>query len=467
MSLPPENGQMDRRRFLQTTVAGVGAAAMAGPVAQSAEEKAPASQPATQASDKDLIWLSRQPDMEYARLGRTNFMVSRIVAGWCKDLPLDRLLSRGVNYYDNALGYGNYEVQMKPFLRNNRGKLFLISKATDIAGHAKIDEGVIKLYRKAMQDFLGESEGDLFDLHNKAVAKQNETGKKPDLHPVGRHMAKMYLDKLDQSLKRMGVDDVDAYFMHGIEIPWHFDCLEVWEAYEKVHKAGKVKHFGFSTHNHIKEVLAAAVAANQRGPWKIDIAMPQCNSALFDTLKPELAALKKQDVGIIAMKTKGIANRPVDGREAKFKSLTQGKSYNEWERAKLWMLHLTDGLIDGVIAAMNNVDEMERTLALATVKLSAAAEKELRALVKLEMAGTCHVCGACEPACPEHITLTNMIRYHAYIHQYDEKELARSLYAKAGYDPAKLCTSCGKCVEVCPSGVQITRILAELSACMA
>jgi ferredoxin len=60
-----------------------------------------------------------------------------------------------------------------------------------------------------------------------------------------------------------------------------------------------------------------------------------------------------------------------------------------------------------------------------------------------------------------------MIRYHAYVHQYDEKELARSLYAKAGYDPAKLCTSCGKCAAVCPSGVQITRILAELSACMA
>ena len=87
MSLLPENGQMDRRRFLQTTAAGVGAAAMAGPVAQSAEEKAPASQPATHASDKDLIWLSRHPDMEYARLGRTNFMVSRIVAGWCKVCP--------------------------------------------------------------------------------------------------------------------------------------------------------------------------------------------------------------------------------------------------------------------------------------------------------------------------------------------------------------------------------------------
>ena len=27
-----------------------------------------------------------------------------------------------------------------------------------------------------------------------------------------------------------------------------------------------------------------------------------------------------------------------------------------------------------------------------------------------------------------------MVRYHAYIHQYNDKELARELYRQAGYD---------------------------------
>ncbi|HSW47001.1 MAG TPA: 4Fe-4S dicluster domain-containing protein, partial [Phycisphaerae bacterium] len=115
----------------------------------------------------------------------------------------------------------------------------------------------------------------------------------------------------------------------------------------------------------------------------------------------------------------------------------------------------------------NNVDEMDKTLGLTAVKLSAAARQELRALVKLQMAGTCHLCGACEPACPEHIAVTDMIRYHAYARQYNEKDLARELYAKAGYDPGKLCTRCGRCSEVCPSGVQIARILGELAATVA
>ncbi|HSW47167.1 MAG TPA: aldo/keto reductase, partial [Phycisphaerae bacterium] len=345
------NDKLDRRRFLKTTAAGVGAAAVAGSIAQAAEGPA-ASQPAARVSDKDPIWLSRKDGMAYARLGRTNLMCSRIVAGWCKNLPLERLLARGVNYFDTALGYGNYEVEMKPFLARNRDKLFLISKATDVAGYSRIDKGVIDLYRKAMQAFLGESEGDLLALHNRAIAKAKATGEKPDLRPAGKHIAKMYLDKLDESLGRMGVSDVDSYFVHGIEVPWIFDCLELWEAYEKVHKAGKVKHFGYSTHKHVKEVMAAGVEANKRGPWKIDLVMPAVNPGSFDDLKPELEALKKQDVGIVAMKTKGIVNRPVDGREEKFKSLTDGKSFNEWERAKLWMLNITEGLVDVVIAAM-------------------------------------------------------------------------------------------------------------------
>jgi len=460
--------KLDRRRFIRTAAAGVGAAAIGGSITRAAGEKAPATAPECKVDPKDLIWRSRNPTMEYRRLGRTNFMTGRIVAGWCRNLSvLPRMLGQGVNYYDNALGYGNYEVGMKSFLKRFRDKIWVTSKATDIAGHAKVDDELVKIYRKAMASFIGESSGKLLALYERAVKKQNQTGDKPDLRPAGKRIAQLYTRKIDESLGRMGIDDVDSYFVHGIEIPWIFDCLELWEAYEKAHKAGKSKHFGFSTHKNQKQVMAAAIEANRKGPWKIDLAMIAVKPPSFDDLKPELAELKKQDVGIIAMKTRGIANRPVDGREKKFKSLTDGKSYNEWERAKLWMLHLTDDLIDAVIAAMNNMEEVEKTLALPSVKLTAAAKRELKALVKLEMAGTCHLCGRCAAVCPEEIAVTDMIRYHAYIHQYHEKELARELYALAGYDPAKRCTMCGRCTDVCPSNVRITELLQQLSADMA
>ncbi len=461
--MPRKRNEIDRRDFLRTTAAGVGAAALGNKLAHAAEEQ-PATQPA---ESQEVIWRNRNPEMEYRRLGRTQFMVSRIVHGWGGDESLwRRILGTGVNYFDTALGYGNLEVELKPFLARYRDRLWVTSKVSDLAGYTKIDEGVQELYRKAMKAFLGKDEGHLLSLHDEAVAKQKATGEKPDLRAAGQRMARLYAEMLDRSLQRMGIECVDCYMMHGLEIPWMFDCLDIWETYTKAHKAGKVKHFGFSVHQHHKEVLAATVEANARGPWKIDLIMPGVNPESFDRLKPELAALKKQDVGIVAMKTSGIKNRPVDGREQKLTDLMGGREYNEWERAKLWMLHLTEDLIDACIAAMSNVEEMAKDIRLPSVKLTAAAERELRALVKLEMAGACHLCGSCTTACPEHIAVTDMIRYHAYVHQYNDKALARELYAKAGYDPSRLCNHCGVCADVCPSDVRISEILAELPLAM-
>ena len=498
----PGNGHsVDRRTFLRTTAVGIGTVAASSAIAygeeaaknaKANEHKEGAGATSKPVDPSKLIWRSKSPDMEYVRLGSTNFMVSRIVAGLgggAKEADLlRRSLQRGVNYFDTARGYGSSEVEFKPFLKEYGKDLWVVSKATDIAGYSRIDQDVRKLYIEAMKKYLGDAEIaklegqagshaadkekskaqlDLLLLHNAAVAKEKASGEKPDLRPIGKLMAEMYLKKLDESLERMGIDCVDSYFMHGIEIPWFFDCHEVWEAYEKAHKAGKVKHFGFSVHNHHKEVLAAAVGAIKKGPWKIDLIMPGVNPVSFDNLKPELAALKKLDVGIVAMKTNGLKNRKVDGNDKRFETLMANEKYGEYERSKLWMLNMTDGLIDAVICQMQNMEQLEKNIPLASVKLSAQALRELDAIVKLEMAGACHLCGDCQTHCPEHIALVDMLRYHAYVHQYDEKDMARALYEQAGYDPAKLCSNCGTCSDVCKSRVPIVNLLHELSRDMA
>jgi predicted aldo/keto reductase-like oxidoreductase len=477
----PDNGNsLDRRRFLKTTAAGLGVAATGALAVESI-----AGTDAPKVDPKDLIWRSKSPDMTYTRMGRTNYMVSRIVSGLGgkagnQTSLWPRELARGINYFDTARGYGNSEVNMKEFLKQYRKDLWVTSKATDVAGYNKIDDEVRKLYIDAVTTFLGEAkfnevEGqadagakdkeqrDLLRFHKAAVEKQQVTGEKPDLRPAGKRMAEMYTRQLDESLGRMGIDHVDAYFMHGVEIPWMFDCLEVWEAFEKARKAGKAKHFGFSCHNHQKEVLAAAAEANARGPWKVDLIMPGVNPESFVQWRNELDALKKQDVGIVCMKTKGIVNRPVDVDEKRFADLMEARKYNEWERAKLYMLHLTGGLIDAVIIALTSMEELDKDVPMATVKLSARAAQQLEAIVKLEMAGACHLCGDCQTHCPEHIAVTDMIRYHAYLHQYNDRDLARELYQLAGYDPAKVCNNCGKCAEVCGSRVPIVNLLQELS----
>ncbi|HOB75240.1 MAG TPA: aldo/keto reductase [Phycisphaerae bacterium] len=479
--MPHDPRKLDRRDFLKATATLTGAAAV-GSAPTAAAEPTPG---AGAINEKDLIVRNRVPTMAYQRLGRTNYLCSRIVQGFGGDENLwRRLLARGVNYWDTGWGYGegNHEKSLKPFLADHRDKLWITSKATNIAGFTRIDDEVRRLYLKAIKDFLPaeaydrlengddkQGRADLLRFHEAAIAHQKATGKKPDLRPAGKRMAELYLQRLDESLQRMGIEHVDAYFVHGIEIPWIFDCIEVWEAYEKAHKAGKVRHFGFSTHQHQKPVLAAAAEANARGPWKIDLIMPGVNPITFDDWREELDALHKQDVGIIAMKTTGMKGKPLEGarRDRLRQKAGEIADYNEWEQKKLYMLHLTDGVIHACIAAMKDNREMQRDLALPAVQLSAEARRELKAYVKAGMAGACHLCGNCAVHCPEHIALVDMIRYHAYLHQYNERELAAELYAQAGYDPAKLCSHCGKCTDACDSGVKITEILYQLSADLA
>jgi len=436
--------RIDRRDFLKGTAAGIGSATVAASSLRAAEEtQVLASAPAAPKVDpKDLIWRSKAATMDYRRLGRTNYMVSRVVAGSAGNEALwRRMMAAGVNYFDTGSNYGggNHEIELSGILSKYKDKLWITSKASEIAGYARIDEEVRKMYAKAISDFLGDGKdidpkSELLDVHKKAIEKEKKTGQKPDLRPVGRRIAKMYLDELDASLGRMKVESVDCYMMHGVEIPWIFDCLELW------------------------------VEANKRGPWKIDLIMPGINPGSFDNLKPELEALKKQDVGIIAMKTKGIKARPADAREDKFKALMGGKDYNDDQRAKLWMLHLTDALIDAVIARMGSNEDMEKMVPLPGIKLSAEAERELRAVVKLQMAAACHLCGACEINCPEQIAVTNMIRYYAYLNDYKDRELAEGLYRQLGYDPSEVCTNCGTCKTVCPSHLPIPELLSKIAA---
>ena len=87
--------------------------------------------------------------MEYCRLGRTNYMVSRIVAGIGGNEAIwRRMLARGMNYFDTAECYvgGKHELNLGKLFRTQRDNLWITTKASNIAGFQRIDQEVIRLY---------------------------------------------------------------------------------------------------------------------------------------------------------------------------------------------------------------------------------------------------------------------------------------------------------------------------------
>ena len=177
----------------------------------------------------DLIYRNEQPSMTYRKLGRTNFMSSRLVFGCGAALVggravrlLDRAFEAGINHYDvgSDTVYKGSENNLAPFLKEHRDKIWVVSKAPPIV-HVKSNETInIEQARSA---------------------------------------AKFWTRLMDASLKNLKTEYVDAYYLMGVDNPSLVRSEELYNAFLKAKAAGKVAYFGLSTHKNTQNVLEAAI----------------------------------------------------------------------------------------------------------------------------------------------------------------------------------------------------------------
>lgn len=169
------------------------------------------------------------PEMTYRTLGRTGFRASRLVYGCGAALssrPNDHLLNvaleAGVNVFDVGYSgyYGNAERNLAPFAKSHRDQIFLISKApVNVDADEAVDADVAKRAARAWSMFL------------------------------------------DQSLRELDTEQVDAYYQMAANNPGVIRADEMRRAFEDAKAAGKVRFHGLSTHENAKQVLEAAVEA--------------------------------------------------------------------------------------------------------------------------------------------------------------------------------------------------------------
>jgi len=286
MGIDQQSGELNRRDFMKVSAAAAGATALAGTTAR--------------AEDDGLIHRNERPEsMAYTKLGRTNFMCSKLVFGCGAALMggravrmLERSFEQGVNHYD--IGYDDYykgsEKSFKEFAQKHRDEIWITSKAPARAG-------------------IG-------------------MGKLPDYTvEMAKADAVSWTTELDKSLVNLGVEYVDAYYLMMIGVPAAMRAEELHNAFIKARDAGKVKHWGFSTHLRAHECLEAAIETN----W-YDLAMVAITPAgWYDTvntkfvsehgtmkqLQPILAKARELGIGLVGMKgARHIATNPYEGLAA-------------------------------------------------------------------------------------------------------------------------------------------------------
>ncbi|MGH8245275.1 MAG: aldo/keto reductase [Gammaproteobacteria bacterium] len=387
---------MNRREFLEFLK--LGGMATAGLVS------APVAELASADRSRDE-WRNKLSPMAYRRLGKTGYMISEFVCGGNTISPANNqhvplALDMGLNYLDTAPAYGKGESELgySPVIDSSskRQRVFLATKVSPWDNHRS------DLFQKIFES--------LPDAEKQAIRRQAEEDlalrhvKDPDYFcnyfdaqwgeveraAIANAMDKRYgsridkkkeylgliLQSVDESLRRLRTDYLDVLLCpHGANTPQEMKVEEIFEAFERLKKAGKVRHLGFSSHSDPGGTLEAAVESGM-----YSMGMVAYNIINHRYVDRALAAAKKKDVGIIAMKVARPVwagrNRPVPPeRVEKIQRAVPGDMKIPM-KAYLWALQNPN--IAGINSELINAEMVKDNLPLAGKRIGHYARREPR-----------------------------------------------------------------------------------------
>lgn len=275
----------------------------------------------------DSEWRNRQSGMSYRRLGRTGYMISGIVMGGNPISPsryehVLLALDMGLNYLDTAYIYSNgasEEGYARVIAARKRDQFFLNTKVSlwDI-NRGKLYQEIFnslpeseqKRLRAAVQEEIekkGLFEPDYVGDYFKGQRGEVETATLANLMAAryggkidrDKNYRQIIFDSVETSLKRLGTDYLDLLMCpHGACTPYEvLNHPEIFDAFEKLKKEGKVRHLGLSAHNDPGGVLNAAVDAKV-----YSAAMVAYNIVNHRFVDQAIERAHKNGVGVIAMK---------------------------------------------------------------------------------------------------------------------------------------------------------------------
>jgi uncharacterized protein len=407
MAASPENPAFssERRSFLQRILLG----------STLASSSSMLSQVTTTVASPQAVPTIRQ----YKRLGSTTMQMSDISFGGSSlrdnvDL-VQHALAKGINYFDTAESYtgGDSEETLGKALRGKRPKVYLASKGS-------------------------------FDASDRQDAMMRT---------------------LEGSLRRLQTDYIDVYFNHAVNDIKRLQNPEFYAFVERAKQQGKIRYVGLSGHaGRLVECLEYAI-----GTGKFDVMLVAYNfgqdpsfmqrvtrSFDFVATHPQLPQMlekaKAAGMGVIAMKTLRGARlndmRPYEQGGATFA-----------QAAFRWVL--ANQHVDALVVTMHAAAEVDEFVAASGGRKVTGEELGLlQRYAALHDATYCRpLCNACEAACPEQVSIADVLRHKMYFEHYGEERLAMEGYARLPHN-ASACVTCAhqSCTKACPYGLSIPEL---------
>jgi predicted aldo/keto reductase-like oxidoreductase len=354
--------------------------------------------PASQGLVKlDSVSRSSSPalELQYRTLGKTGLKMTSVGFGCMitSDASvIERAADMGINYFDTARGYqsGNNERMVGAALKRKRKEIYLSTKT-----HAE----------------------------NKQAA----------------------LDHLETSLRELGTDYVDIWFLHGKESPEEInDGLR--EAQRIAKQQGKIRFSGVSTHE-----------PQRVYPWAVenrvvDVLLTPYNITMGETLAPLFETASQAGIGLVAMKVMAGGFRRKKPSDPLYPKLKR-------EGAMLAMLKwvLKNPRVTTTIPSMTDMDQLDENFRAMSEPFKPADEGILAEQMEFLKPLYCRMCGKCAGTCARGLPVAAILRYLSYADGYGQFALGREKFQELPAEMAAVrCSDCESCTVNCPYGVQVT-----------
>jgi hypothetical protein len=325
--------------------------------------------------------------VRYRTLGKTGLKVSAVGYGCMitsDGSVISRAVDMGITYFDTARGYGkgNNERMVGAALKGSRDKIVLSSKSE----------------AKTAPEAIAE---------------------------------------LDTSLKELGTDHLDIWYMHSRDtvaaIP--DELVTVWE---NAKTQGKIRHIGISTHN------PNAILDRVLSVGKFEVLLSTYSFATPTKNDDAYNKLTAAGIGLVAMKVMAPAAR--------------AKKPNGPLAALKWVLR--DTRIATTVPSMTDMDQLEMNFR-AMAEPFGAADEQLLARIDREIRPLyCRMCYQCSGQCPKGAAIPESLRYLSYADFYGQFSLGREHFlALPEKAQAVRCSDCSSCQVRCPNGVHVSERL--------
>ena len=340
--------------------------------------------------------LSQEVKLEYRTLGKTGLKVTTVGFGCMitsDPSVIERAADIGINYFDTARVYqgGNNERMVGAALKRKRKDITLSTKSVSPTKEAALAD-------------------------------------------------------LDTSLRELGTDHVDIWYLHAKSKPDDITD-DLREAQRIAKQQGKIRFAGVSTHSGQKDLL----------PWlaktgAVDVVLVAYNFSMDKDMEAAVEAAGKAGLGVVGMKVMaGGFRKPKPG------DLTQEKLKREGAMLAALKWVIQNPNLHTTIPSMTDMDQLDENLRAMQGSFDATEEKLLAQQLDFITPLYCRMCGECKGTCAKGLPVEDIIRYASYADGYGQFALGREQFLLLPQELGSVrCGDCENCTVHCPYGVQVS-----------